>query len=93
MDQLKQTIEQIIRPALASHNGDLKVMGVENGVVKIKLTGACSGCPSAGDTTRLFIEEQLKAHVPGIQSVELIEGVSSDLMDLARELLSKKENE
>ena len=53
-----------------SHGGEIHLLGVsEAGDVKIKLTGACNGCPMSGLTLKHGIEEQLKILVPGVRKI------------------------
>jgi len=60
-----------IRPQLQSHNGDVELIDVsEDGVVKVKLVGACGGCPMAEMTLKRGIEARLKEKVPGVTAVE-----------------------
>jgi Fe-S cluster biogenesis protein NfuA len=58
-----------IRPALQADGGDVKLIDVKEGVVKLKLTGACGGCPMATMTLRNGIERLLRAEVPEIKEV------------------------
>lgn len=61
-----------IRPALQADGGDIELIDVdeENGVVKVKLTGACAGCPMAQMTLQMGVERALKARVPEVKKVE-----------------------
>ncbi len=53
-----------------SHGGEIRLLGVsEEGDVKIKFSGACSGCPMSGLTLKHGIEEQLRALVPGVRKI------------------------
>jgi Fe-S cluster biogenesis protein NfuA len=58
-----------IRPALLADGGDVQLIDVKDGVVKVKLTGACSGCPMASMTLKSGIERVLKEKVPGVKEV------------------------
>ncbi len=58
-----------IRPALQADGGDVELVDVNEGVVKLRLTGACSGCPMATMTLRHGIERVLKEHIPEIREV------------------------
>jgi len=58
-----------IRPALQADGGDVELVGVDNGVVKVKLTGACAGCPVATMTLKQGIERLLKEQIPGVKEV------------------------
>lgn len=61
-----------IRPRLQADGGDLEVAGVKGGLVKVKLTGACHGCPMAQVTLKHFVEEYLKERIPEISGVEAV---------------------
>jgi len=58
-----------IRPALQADGGDVELVDVNEGVVKLRLTGACNGCPMATMTLRHGIERVLKEHIPEIREV------------------------
>lgn len=58
-----------IRPALLADGGDVKLVDVSEGVVKLKLTGACAGCPMATMTLKGGIERILKEQVPEVKEV------------------------
>jgi Fe-S cluster biogenesis protein NfuA len=68
-EQVQKAIEKI-RPNLQADGGDVELVDVEeDGVVKVKLTGACHGCPMAQMTLKNGIERFLKQEVPGVQTV------------------------
>lgn len=58
-----------IRPALQADGGDVELVDVSNGVVKLKLTGACAGCPMSTMTLQMGIERVLKEQVPEVKEV------------------------
>ena len=64
-----QMMDEQIRPALARDGGDAVFCGFENGVVKLHLKGACSGCPSATMTLKMGIEAYLKEYIPEVKEV------------------------
>ncbi|MDD8027320.1 MAG: NifU family protein [Acidobacteriota bacterium] len=70
---MKEKIEAAldkIRPQLRMDGGDVKLVEVgENGVVKVKLTGACGGCPMSQMTLKMGIERILKKEVPEVKEV------------------------
>jgi Fe-S cluster biogenesis protein NfuA len=58
-----------IRPALMRDGGNVELIGVEGDVVKVKLTGACGGCPMSQMTLKMGIERILKREIPEIKEV------------------------
>ncbi len=61
-----------IRPALMADGGNVDLIDVKDGVVKVKLVGACHGCPMSQMTLRMGIERELKRQLPEITTVESI---------------------
>ena len=62
-----------IRPRLQADGGDVELVGVDGeGVVSVRLAGACRGCPGAAMTLKMGIERILKEQVPGITSVQAV---------------------
>ena len=59
-----------IRPSLQADGGDVEFVDYEDGVVKVRLQGACSGCPMSQMTLKNGIERMLKQEIPEIKSVE-----------------------
>jgi len=67
-------ILDLIRPAVQSDGGDLELVEVTGqGVVRIRLHGACVGCPSSSMTLKLGIERNLREHVPAVSGVQAVE--------------------
>jgi Fe-S cluster biogenesis protein NfuA len=73
---LREKIEDAlnkVRPSLQADGGDVEFVDVdENGVVKLRLTGACGGCPMSQMTLKMGIEKILKQNVPEIDRVESV---------------------
>jgi Fe-S cluster biogenesis protein NfuA len=67
---IKELIETRVRPAVAGDGGDIIFRGYRNGIVYLKMQGACSGCPSSTATLRYGIENLLKHFVPEVQEVQ-----------------------
>ncbi|MDF2502918.1 NifU family protein [Clostridium sp.] len=88
-EKLLKVIETKIRPYLQSHNGDIEVLGLEDGVVKIKLLGQCSCCASAKYTVEDIVEASLKEEFNQIKRVELIDHISEETLGMARKILSR----
>ena len=69
-EQVKEILEKEIKPALAADGGSIEFVGLEgDGVVKVKLQGACVGCPGAQMTLQMGVERILKEKIPGIKQV------------------------
>jgi Fe-S cluster biogenesis protein NfuA len=74
-DEMKEKIEAAmkkIRPMLQRDGGDVELVEVEDGVVKVRLQGACAGCPMSQMTIKNGIERILKQEIPEIKSVESV---------------------
>lgn len=67
-EKVEAALDQI-RPALLADGGDVELINVNEGVVTLRLTGACGGCPMATMTLRHGIERVLKEEVPEIKEV------------------------
>lgn len=64
----------LIRPAVQSDGGDLELVEVTpEGVVRIRLHGACVGCPSSSMTLQMGIERNLKEHIPEVTAVQSVD--------------------
>ncbi len=71
-DRVQTALNQI-RPTLQRDGGDVVLVDVtEDGIVKVRLTGACQGCPMSQITLKQGIEKYLKSEVPEVVSVESI---------------------
>ena len=75
-----ETVEQKVRNALAeikpqiqADGGDIDLVAIEGTVVKVKLRGACSGCPMAAMTLKQGVERIIKARVPEITQVDSVQ--------------------
>jgi Fe-S cluster biogenesis protein NfuA len=67
-----QKVLETIRPALQADGGDVELVSVENGVVKVRLQGACGSCPMATMTLKQGVEARLKERIPGVVRVESV---------------------
>ncbi|MFQ6093276.1 MAG: NifU family protein [bacterium] len=70
---MKRKIEEAlkkVRPSLQADGGDIDLVGIdEDGVVKVRLTGACSGCPMSQLTLKMAVERMLKQEVSEVKEV------------------------
>lgn len=70
---VKERVQEVldkIRPALQADGGDVELVDVEGGVVKVKLVGACAGCPMSQLTLTNGVERILKQEIPEVERVE-----------------------
>jgi Fe-S cluster biogenesis protein NfuA len=69
---MREKVEAVlnrIRPSLARDGGDVELVDVTDGIVKVRLTGACGGCPMASMTLKHGVERVLKEQVPEVKEV------------------------
>ncbi|MCD6219748.1 NifU family protein [Candidatus Calescamantes bacterium] len=72
-EKVEKVLEEEVRPVLRMHGGGVEVVEVtDEGVVKVKLTGGCAGCPFSMMTTVGVVENTLKSKIPEVKGVELI---------------------
>jgi Fe-S cluster biogenesis protein NfuA len=67
-DKVEEALNKV-RPALQADGGDVELVEVKGDVVKVRLTGACGGCPMSQMTLKMGIERHLKKEVPEIKEV------------------------
>jgi Fe-S cluster biogenesis protein NfuA len=71
-EQVESTLQKV-RPSLQADGGDVQLVDVEqDGTVKVKLTGACRGCPMSQMTLKMGIEKILKQNIPEVKGVESV---------------------
>lgn len=70
-EEIERVLEKV-RPALQADGGDVELVDVDEGVVKLRLTGACGGCPMASLTLKNGIEVALKEEIPSVERVEAV---------------------
>ncbi len=72
-DRVARVIDAI-RPTIQADGGDLELVEVtEDGIVRVRLHGACVGCPSSSMTLRIGIEQNLRDYVPEVSSVQAVD--------------------
>ncbi|MGP8051025.1 MAG: NifU family protein [Desulfobaccales bacterium] len=72
---MKASVEQAltkIRPMLQRDGGDIELVEVTDGIVKVRLTGACKGCPMSQMTLKQGVEKLLMQEVPGLKQVQAV---------------------
>ena len=72
---LEQRVNEVIesvRPYIQGDGGDIELVGIDDGVVKVRLRGACAGCPHSRVTLKMGVERHMRERVPEIKSVEAV---------------------
>jgi Fe-S cluster biogenesis protein NfuA len=73
VDQIKDLLDTRVRPAVAGDGGDIVFRGFRDGIVRLHLQGACSGCPSSRATLKHGVENMLRHYVPEVVAVEQVD--------------------
>jgi len=68
-ERVAQALEKV-RPHLDSHGGNVELLSITDGVVRLRLEGTCRGCPSSAETLKLAIESAIYAAAPDVVSIE-----------------------
>lgn len=72
---MKEKVQEVlnkIRPSLQADGGDVELVEVKDGIVKVRLQGSCHGCPMSQMTLKMGIERLIKEQVPGITEVQAV---------------------
>lgn len=85
LNEITRVVDEQIRPRLQAHGGDLSIISFEESILRIKLHGACSTCPSA----QLTMEETVKAALDGlVKDVFVVTTINDDLLNYAKTILN-----
>jgi Fe-S cluster biogenesis protein NfuA len=71
-DRVAQVIAEEVGPALDLDGTAIEVIGVDGGVVQVRLSGACAGCPSSVMTLIMGLEHELRQRVPEVEYLEAV---------------------
>jgi Fe-S cluster biogenesis protein NfuA len=69
---VRQVVATEVLPLLQMDGGNVEVLGIDAGVVQVRLHGTCSGCPSTIQAVILGVEEELRKRVPGVEYLEAV---------------------
>lgn len=87
-EKIEQVLDKYVRPRLYEHNGEIKIIDFEGSRLKVRLLGQCCNCPSAHITFKDIVEGEIKRHIPEIDEIVLVEGVSDEMIAFAKKILS-----
>lgn len=85
--QIESVLDAKVRPSLADHGGNVMIQSLEQDVLKVRLTGRCSGCPAAHSTNEELISLEIHEAFPSIRDVILVEETNPQLLDMAHKIL------
>jgi Fe-S cluster biogenesis protein NfuA len=91
-DEINKILDEKVNPILAAHYGAAELSAFDDGVVSVKLTGACGTCPSAQYTVEDVVRTAIMSAAPEVRDVVLDTSVSDDLIEMARRILNKEIN-
>ena len=85
--RIQNVIDNKINPVLIKHNGSARLSSYENGIVWVKMEGACGNCPAAKDTIENVVKKVLREDIPEVTDVLLDDSIDEDMLEIARKLL------
>ncbi len=89
-EQISRVLEEVIKPQLQVHGGNLHLIDIEGNIIRLKVTGTCQSCPSLNDTIQEVILQSLQdAFNDSTIQVQVDRGVSSSLIQEALEIIRK----
>ncbi|MBK5263250.1 MAG: NifU family protein [Peptostreptococcaceae bacterium] len=89
-DKIQKVLNEKVNPLLEEHYGGANLVEFKDGIAKVRLTGACSTCPSAQNTIEDVVKQLVMADCEGVEDVILDTSVSEDLLNMARKILNKE---
>lgn len=91
-NKINKVLKENVNPVLEKHFGASEFSSYEDGVVYVRMTGACGSCPSAQSTVEDIVKGEIMDKIPEVKDVMLDNSVSEDLLDMARKILSSDKN-
>lgn len=90
LEEIKKIVKENVNPVLAEHYGGAEVTNWEDGVVSIKMTGACGRCSGAQDTIETVVKDLVMANASEVKDVVLDTSVPEDMVEFAKKILNKE---
>ena len=87
-DKIQKILDEKINVRLELHGGGASLTSFEDGVAKIRFTGACASCLTQTDTFDEVVKAQIMENIPEVKDVVLDDNISDELLDFARQILS-----
>lgn len=89
-DRIEKIIKEKVNPILEEHYGGAELVEIKDNTVYIRMTGACGTCPLSQMTLENVIEEKIKEEMPEIERVSIYQGVSDEMIDMAKKILNRE---
>lgn len=86
---IEEILENKVRPTLGEHGGNIELVDIKNDIAYVRMTGHCSGCPSAMYTLESVVKEEVLNSTDIVKDVKLQQDVSDDLIAFAKSLMNK----
>lgn len=86
---IEDILEKYVRPALGEHGGNIELVDIKNDIAYVRMTGHCSGCPSAMYTLESIVKEEVLKNTDIVKDVKLQQDVSDELIAFAKSLMQK----
>lgn len=87
---IKELLDSRIRPTVQEDGGDIIFMGYVDGIVKLKMQGSCSSCPSSIVTLKNGVQNMLQFYIPEVQAVEQVKDEADKVIEKEFEKLESK---
>lgn len=90
LESIEELLDKSVRPVLQEHFGNIRIVCLNDGVLKVKMLGRCSNCPSAVFENEQLVAEEVKRNIPEVKEVILINEVSDELLSEAKALMGRR---
>ena len=84
---IEDILDKDVRPTLGEHGGNIELVDIKNDIAYVKMTGHCSGCPSAIYTLESVVKEEVLKNTDIVKDVKLHQEVSDELIAFAKSLM------
>lgn len=87
---INKILDEKVRPQLREHEGNIELVEIKNDIAYVRMTGHCSGCPSAIYTLESIVKEEILENTNIVKDVKLHQDVDPELYDFAKKILNKE---
>ena len=90
LEDIEKFIDSEIRPYMNSHGGDIEIVSLKDGILRLKFTGACFACPTSMATFDEIVSGRILPAFEELKDVLLINDVDQSMLDMAKKILEHK---